>query len=290
MTQTPPKLTDLSARHRAWSKADLRRAGFLHDLARVELEERLADVNKSFTAPAIVTPFPEIWSDLLPGARCVAPDPVLALDPGTHDLVVHVLSLHWADDPVGQIVQCRHALRPDGLFLCVSFGGDTLTELRQVLAEAEIATLGGLSPRVAPMAEVRDMAALLQRSGLALPVSDRVTQTVTYRDALALMHDLRAMGEGNTLADRHRTPAPRRLFAEAAARYAARFPAPDDPNRIRATFELLFLAGWAPHESQQKPLRPGSAKTRLADALNVTEFDPTAPNALHPRSSEGKDQ
>ncbi|MCR9067944.1 MAG: SAM-dependent methyltransferase [Rhodobacteraceae bacterium] len=290
MTQTPPKLTDLPARRGAWARADLTRAGFLHDLARAELQERLADVNKTFTAPAIITPFPAAWADLLPGARCIVPGPVLDLEPERHDLIIHAMALHWADDPVGQIVQCRRALKPDGLFLAVAFGGETLTELRQVLAEAEIATLGGLSPRVAPMAELRDMAALLQRAGLALPVSDRVTQTVTYPDARALMHDLRAMGEANTLADRHRKPAPRGLFLRAEAIYAVGFPAFGDPSRIRATFELVFLAGWVPHDSQQKPLRPGSAKTRLADALNVTEFDPNTPNALHPPASEGPKQ
>jgi SAM-dependent methyltransferase len=267
---------------RARARARLDVAGFLHDEAMAELQERLIDVNRTFTAPAVVTPFPQVWAGFLPGARLVAPEETLDLEPGAHDLVVHAMALHWADDPVGQIVQCRHALRADGLFLSVAFGGETLTELRQALAQAETEVTGGLSPRVAPMAEIRDMGALLQRAGLSLPVADRLPKTVTYAHAFALMADLRAMGETNALADRHRAPAPRTLFARMAEIYAARFAAADDPARIRATFELIFLSGWAPHESQQKPLRPGTAKARLAAALGTSEFDETAQPVLHP--------
>lgn len=277
-----PRLVDAPRLARARARARLDRAGFLHHEATLELQERLIDVNRRFTRPAVVTPFPEVWAALVPGAHIVAPDEVLALEAGAHDLVVHAMALHWADDPVGQVVQCRRALQPDGLFLSVAFGGETLTELRQALAEAEVETLGGLSPRVAPMAEIRDMGALLQRAGLALPVADRLPKTVTYANAFALMADLRAMGETNALADRHRAPAPRRLFLRMAEIYATRFPAKDDPARIRATFELVFLSGWAPHESQQKPLRPGAAKARLADALGTQEFDETALPVLHP--------
>ena len=277
-----PRLVDAPRLARARARARLDEAGFLHHEAKLELQERLTDVNRRFTQPAVVTPFPEVWADLVPGAHIVAPDEVLALEAGAHDLVVHAMALHWADDPVGQVVQCRRALQPDGLFLSAAFGGETLTELRQALAEAEVETLGGLSPRGAPMAEIRDMGALLQRAGLALPVADRLPKTVTYDNAFALMADLRAMGETNALADRHRAPVPRRLFLRMAEIYAARFPAKDDPARIRATFELVFLSGWAPHESQQKPLRPGAAKTRLADALGTQEFDETALPVLHP--------
>lgn len=276
------RLVDPTRLGRARARARLSDAGFLHDEARAELQERLIDVNRRFTAPALVTPFPDAWADLTPGARVVAPDDVLDLHAGAHDLVVHAMALHWADDPVGQIVQCRRALRPDGLFLSVAFGGETLTELRQALAQAETEVMGGLSPRVAPMAEIRDMGALLQRAGLALPVADRLPRTVTYDTAFALMADLRAMGETNALIDRHRAPATRGLFLRMAEIYAARFPAKDDPSRIRATFELIFLSGWAPHDSQQKPLRPGSAKARLADALGTSEFDETARPVLHP--------
>ncbi|MEL6586265.1 MAG: SAM-dependent methyltransferase, partial [Pseudomonadota bacterium] len=169
---------------------------------------------------------------------------------------------------VGQLIQCRRALAPDGLFLGVAFGGQTLHELRAVLAQAETAVMGGLSPRVAPMADIRDMGALLQRAGLALPVADSLPRRVRYTTMFRLMADLRAMGETNALAARHRRFAPKHLFAEAARIYQEHFA---DADGIGATYELLFLSGWAPAETQQKPLRPGSATTRLADVLGVKE-------------------
>lgn len=183
--------------------------------------------------------------------------------------MIHALSLHWANDPLGQLIQCRRAMKPDGLFLAVMFGGQTLQELRASLAEAESLVTGGLSPRVLPMAEIRDLGALMQRAGFALPVADSVTQTVHYTDLPALMADLRAMGETSALAARPRHFTRRDILTKAEAIYRANFPAPD--GRITATFEVIFLTGWAPHESQQQPLRPGSAKARLADALRVPE-------------------
>jgi SAM-dependent methyltransferase len=183
--------------------------------------------------------------------------------------VIHALCLHWADDPVGQLVQCRHALKPDGLLIALMFGGQTLTELRQSLAAAEVAETGGLSPRVLPMADIRDAGALLQRAGLALPVADGWTRTAEYRDAFHLMHDLRAMGEGNALADRLRRPTRRAVLTRAAGLYAEGHATPS--GRVRATFDFLCLTGWAPAASQQKPLRPGSAAQRLAEALHTDE-------------------
>lgn len=268
--ECPPALTDRAALARFRARARRAPALFLHDEALVEVQERLASVNRTFTAPAIVTGFPEFWAKAFPHARVVADEPVLELEAGAHDLVIHALALHWADDPVGQIVQCRHALRPDGLFLGIAFGGQTLAELRTSLAEAEAAVCGGLSPRVLPMAEIRDMGALAQRAGLALPVADSVKVPVTYGDAFALMRDLRAMGETNALAARHRRIPPRNLFSEMAARYAAAFPAPG--GRLRATFELIALTGWAPADSQPRPMRPGSARARLAEALGTQEM------------------
>jgi hypothetical protein len=262
-----PRLVDAVALSRHRKRARLDDAGFLHEAAADEIKERLIDVNRTFTSPAIVTAHPEIWGGVVSGARIVAPEDRLDLPPGAHDLVIHAMALHWADDPVGQIVQSRLALKSDGLFLGVCLGGETLSEMRAALAEAEVALSGGLSPRVAPMGEVRQMGALLQRAGLALPVADVLPQRANYADLWALMRDLRAMGETNALADRHRRPARRALFERAAAIYAAHFP--EAGGRIRATFELVFLTGWAPHDSQQKPLRPGSAQARLADALNA---------------------
>lgn len=219
-----------------------------------------------------MTAFPGPWREILPDARIVADDEVLDLEEAAHDLVIHVLSLHWANDPVGQLIQCRRALSPDGVFLCVLFGGQTLSELRAALAEAESRLTGGLSPRVLPMGEIRDLGALLQRAGLALPVADAVKRTVTYATMFHLIADLRAMGEGNALALRSRRATPRALFPEAAAIYAGAYPA--GGGRIAATFETIWLTGWAPHPSQQKPLRPGSAAMRLADALGATESNP----------------
>ena len=266
---TPPTLTDrvALARHRSRARRDP--AFFLHQEVAAEAQQRLIGVNRTFTAPAIVTPFAEIWQDAWPAARIVADDEVLALVPGAHDLVIHALALHWANDPVGQLVQSLRALRPDGLFLGFAFGGQTLHELRACLAESEAALTGGLSPRVLPMAEIRDLGGLLHRAGFALPVADSLRHAVSYRDAWHLMADLRAMGEANALASRLRHPTRRAVLADAAARYAARFKRPD--GRITATFEIICLTGWAPHASQQQPLRPGSAVQRLADALGATE-------------------
>ena len=279
--KAPPTLTDRPALDRARARARRAPALFLHQEAVAEVQERLIEVNRTFTTPAVVTPFPEVWADVLPNAHIVADTEVLALDPGAHDLVIHALCLHWANDPVGQLVQSRHALVPDGLFLGLMFGGQTLAELRACLAQAESALSGGLSPRVLPMGEIRDLGALLQRAGFALPVADTLPLTTTYPTAFHLMRDLRAMGETNALAARNRRPVPRALFDETARIYADAFPA--GPDRIKATFEIVALTGWAPHESQQKPLRPGSAVQRLADALGATETP--IPGAATKRSS-----
>lgn len=267
----PHQITDRAAleRQRVRAAAMAEPALFLHDHLSGLIEERLAEVNRSFTSPALITPFPEAFAAILPGARIIADDDVLDLCEGAHDLVVHAMALHWANDPVGQIVQARRALQADGLFLGACLGGRTLSELRTALAEAEVRLTGGLSPRVAPMAEIRDLGALLQRAGLALPVADSLSVTVEYRDALHLMRDLRAMGEGNALAARRRGFSGRALFVEAARIYHDNFALQD--GRIPATFEFVFLTGWAPSETQPKPLRPGSASARLADALGVDE-------------------
>jgi SAM-dependent methyltransferase len=185
------------------------------------------------------------------------------------NLVVSLLSLHWANDLVGALIQIRQALRPDGLFLGALFGGGTLTELRQCLTQAEAELLGGAGLRVSPFADVLDGAALLQRAGFALPVADVDRVTVRYANALALIRDVRAMGESNVLVDRARKPLTRPVLARAAEIYHERFSESD--GRVRATFEIVTLTGWAPHPDQQQPLRPGSAKMRLADALHAKE-------------------
>ncbi|WP_420568938.1 methyltransferase domain-containing protein [Thalassovita sp.] len=264
-----PKLTDRAALTRNRARALRDPAMFLQETAVEEFQDRLSLVNKSFQSPAIVTGFPDFWAAAFPGAKIVADEDVLDLDPSAHDLVIHAMSLHWANDPVGQMIQCRRALKPDGLFLAGLFGGQTLQELRISLAEAESRVAGGLSPRVAPMAEIRDLGGLLQRAGLALPVADSIPLTVSYQSMVHLMRDLRAMGEGNALDTRLRYPTRREVLTQASDIYARTYG--DDQGRVTATFELIFLLGWAPDDSQPQPLRPGSATARLADVLGTQE-------------------
>jgi SAM-dependent methyltransferase len=267
-----PKLTDRAALERRRARALAAPGGmadFLHLAVADELEERRESVNRRFTDIAVVTGFPGLWSELLPGARTVPDTDALDLAEGAHDLVVHALALHWADDPVGQLVQCRRALRPDGLFLGATIGGETLAPLRAALAQAEAEISGGLSPRVLPMGEIRDFGGLLQRAGFALPVADSQAFQASYANAFHLMVDLRAMGETNVLSDRHRAVPPRELFPRAAQLFDQAAGLED--GRVGATFEVIFLTGWAPGPDQPKPLRPGSAMQRLADALGAEE-------------------
>lgn len=203
------------------------------------------------------------------GARVVADEERLPFALQSVDLVVSTLALHWTNDLPGALVQIRRALRPDGLFLGAILGGSTLTELRQALLQAEAELHGGAGPRVSPFADVMDAAHLLQRAGFALPVADTDQVDVGYANALELITDVRRMGETNVLSERPRRPLSRALLARTAEVYAERF-ARDD-GRITARFDIVTMTGWAPHESQQKPLRPGSARMRLADALGVQE-------------------
>jgi len=201
---------------------------------------------------------------------CIAADEeALPLREASLDLVVSALALQFVNDLPGALVQIRRALRPDGLFLAALAGGETLTELRQAFAAAEAEIEDGISPRVAPFSDVRDMGALLQRAGFALPVTDVDRLTARYDSPIALMHDLRRMGATNALVERSRRPLKRATLTRMSEIYAERFA--DRDGRIRATFEIIWLSGWAPHASQQKPLAPGSARRRLADALGTKE-------------------
>src|SRR5829696_2034333 len=214
-----------------------------------------------------------IAADLLAGGtdfEVVADEEALPFRDASLDLVVSGLALQFINDLPGTLAQVRRALKPDGLFIAALAGGDTLTELRQSFATAEAEIQGGISPRIAPFADLRDIGALLQRAGFALPVTDVERITVRYGSAFELMYDLRRMGAANALIERRRLPLRRATLLRMADAYAARFA--DADGRIRATFEIVWLSGWAPHESQQKPLAPGSAKHRLADALGVTEI------------------
>jgi SAM-dependent methyltransferase len=259
-------------------------------LARVaeEMTDRLSGVLRQFGLAAdIGTPGDHLRKKLLAGgkvAKVIAVDPLASPAPltvaadeealpfrdGALDLAVSALALHFVNDLPGTLIQIRRALKPDGLFLAALFGGETLTELRRAFAEAEVEIEGGISPRVVPFPDLRDLGALLQRAGFALPVADIERVTVRYGSVIALMHDLRRMGATNALTERRRLPLRRATLMRMAEIYARRFADPD--GRLRATFEIVWLSGWAPDPSQQKPLQPGSAKMRLADALGTKEI------------------
>jgi SAM-dependent methyltransferase len=202
--------------------------------------------------------------------RLAADEEVLPFANGALDLVVSALALQFVNDLPGTLIQIRRALKADGLFMATMIGGESLTELRTAFAAAESELEGGISPRVAPFADVRELGGLLQRAGFALPVVDSERLVVRYESAFALMRDLRAMGATNVQHERRRMPLRRATLERMAAIYAERFA--DADKRMRATFEIVWLTGWTPHESQQKPLKPGSAAQRLADALGTREI------------------
>jgi SAM-dependent methyltransferase len=245
---------------------------FLLDRVAEDMNDRLAAVMRDFAGSAdIWTPGEGLQAALrqrLPSLSHAVFDPaqeMLPLEPGSLDLALSALALQFVNDLPGVLAQIRRALRPDGLLLAAMIGGDTLTELRQSFAAAEAACEGGVSPRVAPFADLRDIGGLLQRAGLALPVTDVDRVVVRYDNAFALMQDLRRMGATNILIERRRTPTRRATMLKMAQIYAERFADPD--GRIRATFDVIWLSAWAPHESQPKPLRPGSAKASLEEAV-----------------------
>jgi SAM-dependent methyltransferase len=266
-------------------------AAFLLDRVAAELSERLDPVMRTFNIAVdlgtptdavrralavsgkvgtIIAAEPDVamLGDTFP--RVAADEEALPFADGSLDLVVSALALQFVNDLPGTLIQIRRALKPDGLLLTALAGGDSLIELREAFAQAESEIEGGLSPRVAPFADLRDLGALMQRAGFALPVVDSDRLTVRYDSPFALMHDLRAMGATNILAERRRAPLKRKTLLRMAEIYAERFADPD--GRLRATFEIAWLSGWTPHESQQKPLKPGSAAQRLADALGTQEI------------------
>lgn len=264
--------TNALSMHRARAARSDNAAWFLHEFAANCVDERLQDINRSFTKPAFVGWNTEIWQNVLGMNVATAPDAeTITLPENSHDLVINGLTLHWANDPVGQLVQMRRALQSDGLMIAALFGGQTLNELRTAFAEAEARVEGGISPRVAPMGEIRDLGGLLQRAGFALPVADSVTVNVEYDTPIHLMNDLRYMGETNALLGRRKS-LKRETLAVAAEVYGSNYKT--ESGRIAATFEIVFLTGWVPSTDQQKPLRPGSAQQRLADVLGTTEHDP----------------
>ncbi len=287
LTPSPVIFDRALIRHRRRRAAALGGATFLIDRVAADLADRLAAVLRRFELALDLGSHGEavrdallrsgsvgsvVAADTLPHDPpfVVANDEALPFGAGTLDLVVSALALQVANDLPGVFVQIRRALKPDGLFLAALLGGETLTELRQAFAAAESEVEGGVSPRVAPFADLRELGALLQRAGFALPVTDVDRVTVRYASVFGLMQDLRRMGATNALIARRRTPLRRATLMRMAEIYAQRFA--DDDGRIRATFEIVWLSGWAPHPNQQQPLKPGSAKARLADALGTREI------------------
>ena len=279
-------LESLLARKRRARRIGDGGAHFLMQRAAEDVADRLSTVQRSFPRAASVLSQTEaahtmlrqsgkvedalrVEADaaLLDGTGLVAANEILPLEPESLDLVVSLYALQEVNDLPGMLIQIRRALRPDGLFLACLSGAGTLSELREALLAAETELHGGASPRVFPFADVRDMGGLLQRAGFALPVTDSESVTVRYDSMFALIRDLRAMGATNSLLARSRKPASKALFLRAAEIYAERFSDPD--GRVRATFSTIWLSGWAPHASQQKPLKPGSATISLAKVLGA---------------------
>jgi NADH dehydrogenase [ubiquinone] 1 alpha subcomplex assembly factor 5 len=278
-------------RQRERAAATLPSHDFLFREAAARLAERVDEVRRTFPVALDLGAHGGMLADALQGRggiatlvesdlsfamarrgqalRVVADEEFLPFAPASFDLALSCLSLHWVNDLPGTLLQLRHALKPDGLLLVSLLGGDTLYELRRALLEAEAETADGASPRVSPFADVREAGALLQRAGFALPVIDSDTITVSYPDALALMRDLRGMGEANALSERRRGFTRRAVLLRAAECYQAQFA--DTQGRIPATFRIVTLTAWAPHSTQPKPLRPGSAAARLAEALGAPE-------------------
>lgn len=268
------------------ARATFRDAAFLHARAAADIADRLEAIprrfehalsiggGKLFSAEVAARPLLKeriatvIEADVASGDIVIDPERLPFADE-SFDLIVSTLALHWVNDLPGALIQMRRALKPDGLMLASFFGGDTLSELRLALIEAESELTGGAGPRIAPFAHLQDIADLLQRAGFALPAADRDLVTVRYAEPMRLLADLRAMGETAALRARSPHALSRRILARAFEIYRQRFS--DQDGRVRATFEIFTATGWAPHESQQKPLAPGSAKARLADALNTTE-------------------
>lgn len=293
-TPTPMIFDRALLRKRRQRAAAAGPVSFLLDRVAVDLADRLTAVLRRFdVAVDIGTPSAAVRAALarigsigtivamdsirkpaIPAARAekliVADEEALPFRDGSLDLAVSALALQFVNDLPGVLVQIRRSLKPDGLFLAALIGGETLTELRQSFAEAESDIEGGASPRVAPFADLRDLGALLQRAGFALPVTDSDRLTVRYDSVFALMHELRHMGAANALLARRRTPLRRTTLMRMAEIYARRFG--DVDGRIRATFEIVWLSGWAPGPGQQQPLKPGSAQVRLADALGSREI------------------
>ena len=284
-TTDVPDLFDQTALHRNLSRAAANGnlPGFLDTAATTELIDRFESISRKFTKIAIVShdasPIVSAIEPQLSSNATITEIPMLTADgvflnnpnlpQQAFDCIFVCPGLEWVNDLPGSLSRLHHALKPDGVMLAAMLGGESLHELRSSWLQAETMLIAGASPRVAPFCDIRDAGGLLQRAGFALPVVDTDRLTVRYGNALQLVRDLKAHGLSNIMTERHRSLVTPNLMATACAHYDRNFADPD--NRVRATFQLIYLTGWSPHESQPKPLRPGSAKSRLADALKVHE-------------------
>ncbi|MGA0394475.1 MAG: methyltransferase domain-containing protein [Rhodospirillales bacterium] len=292
--QNPIRIFDRAAvrRHRDRAAASLADHAFLFDTVAGHLAERLDEINRTFPMALDLgchsgqlrkhlqnrggieqlfqTDISPQMISRVQGAALVSDEEWLPFADQSLDLIISCLNLHWVNDLPGALTQIRRALKPDGLFLGALFGGETLKELRHALTESELANEGGMSPRISPFTDVRDAGDLLQRAGFTLPLADLDTLTVSYPNALKLMTDLRGMGETNAVSERRKSFSRKETVMETARRYHELFA--DDEDRIPATFQVIYLTAWAPHPDQQRPLKPGSANARLANALDADEI------------------
>lgn len=272
---------ELVTRRRNRARQNFSQHDFLFEWAKRNLSDRLDDINRNFECGVqlghrgALDTHPKIQNlytiDVSEGSDVTASEEFLPLKSQSLDIILSTLNLHTVNDLPGALIQIRHALKDDGVFLACMLGGETLHELRSVMSEVELELYGGVSPRVAPFADKPQMGDLLQRAGFSLPVVDSDILSVTYHNVFKLMEDLRGMGESNSLDQRSKTPVGKEFFMRVAKTYQERFA--EESGLLVASFEIIFLLGWAPHDSQQKPLRPGSAKTSLADALGAQEIN-----------------
>ena len=274
--KTNRNMTDRAALndHRRRALASNNPVMFIHENAAIEFKARLKGFNENFNKVAVITGYCEFWADEFPGATVLPDSELLNLETERYDLIVHAMALHWSDDPIGQLIQCRLALKPGGMILAASLGGETLSELRHSIMHAEIAVKGGVSPRIAPMNEVQTMGELLQRAGCSFPVVDKVGLTATYESVFHLMRDLRMMGETNALSDRAKLFAPRALFSKTSEIYSDLFQVAT--KRVRATFELIFLTARAPGPAHPPRTDSTVATPRIALSANRVRKNPAS--------------
>lgn len=256
----------------------LKKHGFLFDWVQKEIESRLSVITRDFDhclqigarAPRLTSQSVTVI-DITPSLNVdvIADEEFLPVAPQSQDLIVSPLSLHSVNDLPGTLIQVKHALKADGLFMGAILGGETLYQLREAIQQTELNCFGGMSPRISPFADMQQMGALMQRAGFSLPVVDSEKIQVSYENVTTLMHDLRFMGEGNSLISRSKRSFNKKYLSMLDTYYQTHFTG--DDGRLEATFEIIFISGWSPHDSQQKPLRPGSAENRLANVLNAEE-------------------